>query len=315
MADFVPAADEVHRLQSGSDAECRLFQRVAEQGHYAGRTRPTKTRQGTYAAAPSGVLLASVNSNDPDKVAAMLQQAITRWRELSASERLLGDDLESGFASSRGPARFFPQDGLVLSVNSRDLPRETPPSDWRAGAWNQDYAWFTKPEARQFLPERPTRGARHDLAGPLVLRLARLHLVDNVRGQTRAFDEDDVQQARLTALVTDVEGSIVSLHLEGRTLSSAAGRWPVDDSHDALDPPPQTRGFDAHLLGQAKYDLARQRFVAFEIVALGYRWGGTQYNLRADDLAPAAMGVVFTLAAGRSQERVAPAFFWGYGWD
>ena len=32
---FIPAADEVGRLQSGGDAECQLFRKVAEQGHYA----------------------------------------------------------------------------------------------------------------------------------------------------------------------------------------------------------------------------------------------------------------------------------------
>ena len=40
-AKFIPAADEVGRLQSGKDAECRLFRKIAEQGHYAGRTQPS----------------------------------------------------------------------------------------------------------------------------------------------------------------------------------------------------------------------------------------------------------------------------------
>ena len=41
MSGFIPVADEVHRLQTGEDRECRLFQKIAEQGHYAGRTQPT----------------------------------------------------------------------------------------------------------------------------------------------------------------------------------------------------------------------------------------------------------------------------------
>ena len=53
---------------------------LAEQGHYAGRTRPTNTRQGIYAAAPSGVLLASVNTRSAERMAAMLEEALAAGR-------------------------------------------------------------------------------------------------------------------------------------------------------------------------------------------------------------------------------------------
>ena len=64
-AKFIPAADDVGHLQSGKDAECRLFQKIAEQGHFAGRTQPSFTRQGTYATTADGTFLASWNKNDP----------------------------------------------------------------------------------------------------------------------------------------------------------------------------------------------------------------------------------------------------------
>jgi hypothetical protein len=62
---FVACADEVHALHRGKGDVDRLFQQVAEQGHYAGRTTPTDTRQGIYAFAPSGAFLGSMNSNRP----------------------------------------------------------------------------------------------------------------------------------------------------------------------------------------------------------------------------------------------------------
>ncbi|MCA9320039.1 MAG: hypothetical protein KDB53_04855, partial [Planctomycetes bacterium] len=111
---FVPVADEVHRLQTGKDADCRLFQKISEQGHYAGRTRPSSTRQGTYAAAPSGVLLASINSRHPEAMAEMLERALNRWNELSEAERY-GDDL-SALESVWRWERNYPEDGLVLRV-------------------------------------------------------------------------------------------------------------------------------------------------------------------------------------------------------
>jgi hypothetical protein len=187
---FVPVTDEVHRLQTGSDPECRLFQKIAEQGHYAGQTYPSSTRQGTYAAAPSGVLLASINSNDAKAMAGMLRRALERWDVLSREERLLPNDPAGETAQIRRAEQFYPEDGLVLNVFSRDLPRgeATEADDWTAHAWNRDMAWFTRDEARTFLPPEPTgAGQRHEVPEPIVRRLARLHLVDNVRGQTPAF--------------------------------------------------------------------------------------------------------------------------------
>ena len=74
LGSFVTVADEVGRLQRGDDAECRLFQGFCEQGHYGGRTLPTRTRQGIYAIAPSGRFLASINATQPDRIAAMLRK-------------------------------------------------------------------------------------------------------------------------------------------------------------------------------------------------------------------------------------------------
>ena len=92
-AKFIPAADEVGRLQSGKDAECRLFQKVAERGHYAGRMRPSRTRQGTYATTADGTFLASWNKNDPRIVARKLREALKNWDRLKTKGRkFLGED-------------------------------------------------------------------------------------------------------------------------------------------------------------------------------------------------------------------------------
>ena len=126
IAKFIPAADEVGRLQSGRDAECRLFRKIAERGHYGGRTQPSRTRQGTYAITADGTFLASWNNTDPRIVAGKLREALQNWDRLKAEGRkFLGDDpLE--IAQLDRADRFFPEGGLVLKVNTRDLPRDSP---------------------------------------------------------------------------------------------------------------------------------------------------------------------------------------------
>jgi hypothetical protein len=300
-AQFVPAADEVYRLQNlqtGTDPECRLFQKFAELGHYR---RPGATRQGTYAVTPSGVLLGSLNSNEPERVAGMLRRALDKWQTLSREERLLPDDPRKQLADIKRPERFYPKDGLVLYVTSRDLPREAEAEkdkaateDWRQLAWNQDYAWFTKGEARQLLPAEPQVGKKQDVPVPVLHRIVCAHLVDNVRGQTAPFEESQVKKARLSTEVTAVAGDVVTLRLEGQTRTAAEG--------------PRPHGLEMRLLGKATYDVAKERFRTFEMVAVGSRWGGTQYNVRRGDLDEAPIGVLFTLAGDGPCERVAPAF-------
>jgi hypothetical protein len=311
---FVPAADEVHRLQTGKDAECRHFQGIAEQGHYAGRVKPSSTRQGIYAAAPSGVLLASINSRDAKAVAGMLERALEEWEGLAREQRLMGE-VPSGEDVWRWE-RMRPEDGLILRVSSRDLMREEGEvSGWRALAWNRDVAWFRKEEARAFLPERIEAGATGEVPAVLVERLARLHLLDNVRGQVQAFAAEDIERARLGSRVSSVEDGVARVVFEGETRTRSEGRWPVQGFEDGLDPEEQSRGYEARLVGRGSFDLASGRFRELELVALGQRWGGTQFNGRHDDLAPSTMGVALVQVSGVAPEdRVAPALIWLYGW-
>jgi hypothetical protein len=287
----------LQNIQTGTDPECRLFQKFAELGHYGGR--PGTTRQGTYATTPSGVLLGSINSNDPKRIADMMQQALGKWQTLARDSRLLATDPKKQWADIKRPERFYPEGGLVLYVTSRDMPREPAKAkpangDWRELAWNQDYAWFTKSEARQFLPPEPRVGLKHDLPRPVVNRIACAHLVDNVRGQTAPFEEYQVKKARMSTLVTAVDGNVVSLRLEGETRTA---------NENARE-----HGLDMRLLGKATYDLLKGRFLTFEVVAIGTRWGGTQNNSRRGDLDEAPIGMLFTLAGDGPCERVAPAF-------
>jgi hypothetical protein len=310
----VPCADEVSRLQRGKDPECVLAQKVFEQGHYAGRTKPTGTRQGIYAAAPSGVMLASVNANDPKRIAAMLRSALDKWNDLPEAERMQAGDPSAETARIDRPEKRYPKDGLVLRVFSRDLPREAQPGDWRAGAWNQDYAWFRREEARSLLPATLEQGAKAAVPEALVRRLARLNFVDNVRGQTTPYSDEHVKSVELAAEVVRVVDGRATVQFRGATRAEREGVWAVEGFKDMQAPGKRKLGMDLKLFGTAEFDTAKGEFVAFDVVALGTRFGATQYNGRHDDLEPAPIGFHLGLAGDTPAERVAPAFYWEYGW-
>lgn len=307
----MPVADEVWYLHNRKGPECDFFRSFCEEGHYGGRRKPTSTRQGIYCATPGGTFLASVNSTDPRRLEAMLKQAQARWKAMPEAERYMQEAPKAGAADRFRGESNYPEGGLVLRVYTRDLPRdERPRRGWRAAAWNEDFAWFKAQEARAFVPEEHEVGAERRVEAALVRRLARCHFVDNVFGQTRPFRDAEVEQARLTSRVVKLEGAQIHLVLEGATRTSAEGRWHMGGLR--FEKKKMTRGFEARLRGTAVFDTATARFTAFEMVAVGTRWGGTQYNARDDDLDPAPMGVALVLAGDSPAERVTPAHYWSY---
>ena len=289
------AADACDRMQREScqDADALLFQKFAGK-----RTSPKGNRggnQGHYAVTPSGELLASSSNTDPKALAELMKQALAKWATLSREKRLLSKAPDPKTAENwQRMEALYPEDGLALRVVARDQKRERWPDS------NLDYAWFRKDEARALLPAKPKKNAKHDVPRELVQRLARFHLLDNVHALNYTFfPTEAIEKARLTSTVLQVEGDLVSLSFEGETRASMVS--------------PKKIGYEPKLLGRATFNLKEQKFVSFELVAVGMRWGLGNCNQRHNP-APALMGIVLTLAGDSQAERLPPAFISRYGW-
>ncbi|MGH2350378.1 MAG: hypothetical protein ACRDJN_02035 [Chloroflexota bacterium] len=310
---FIPLAENCSPLQTQRDAKGEFFRLVAEQGHYAGRTVPSATRQGQYAFTAGGILLGSINTREVGKMLGMLQQALRRWAEIrDGGAAAAGDAPASYQPDPRYPPRY-PVDGLVLKVFLRDLARHDDgrEPDWRSRAVNYDYAWFTKEEARSLVPSTPRAGTRQDVPWPIARRLARFHLLDAVRGETPSWREDEVRSARLWTEVVAVDGPRVELRLGGTVLNAATGTWAVRPFREKVAG--RTRGYHCRLRGNLTYDRSREAFTRFDVLAVGDRWGGTEHNVRWDDLAPAPLGIAFELAGTAPRDRTPPhANLWDY---
>ena len=114
--------------------------------------------------------------------------------------------------------------------------------------------------------------------------------------------------------VVDLEGSTLRLKISGSTRVVADGPWLMGDIHWK---PRQhhAHGVSTRLLGHATYDLERDVFTEFELVAVGRRWGATANNGRGNDVGPAPIGFVFSIAPPSDVHRVAPTFVDMYGVD
>jgi hypothetical protein len=288
---FVPIADEVWRLQQGDAADSVWFQRVAQQGHareFAG------SKQGVYACTADGRLLASGNPLGAAQAAALLRSALAAWEALGVAARAAPPP---EIRAARRWEDLCPGDGLVLERIARDLAADAGPRTGRRSEFNVDHVWFSEEEARSFVPPRPRPGAAHDLPPALAERLARFVFVDNVRGQTGAFRAEQVREATLRATVRVNLNGIVVLRLDGSAGAVVEGERP--------------RGVRVRVLGRARFDLEAGRFLAFDLVAKGVRWGSTSINERYGDPGPAA--IAFWLALAPPGRCVPPAYINQYG--
>ena len=274
--------------------------------------------QGVYVFAPSGLLLGRLNSNRAEPNFRLLTDALSKWQELGGEEKRLDD-------ASVVAARFrweqsYPHKGLVLMRTARDLPASLDPTAKKAARYNRDSLWFSKEEARAWLPERLELGAKRscgrsggDTAARVIgMRLAQLSLVDNARGQTLPYHADEIEGLRFETTVTALRDDLVDVEFEVDTLARAKGPWLWGDNYwRPKQRQEQARSIVTRMIGTASYDKTKERFVRFEALALGRYRGKTTMNGRGRGPSSGAIGFVLRLAP--STWRVAPTFVNVYG--
>jgi len=291
-------ADEVWRLQRGSEADCIFFQRTVNNGE---RITDRGTRQGVWVIAPGGVLLAHGNTRNTDRIVQILEQGLQAWAQLPEDKRHLAAGVD--ITPDHRWEHSWPAGGLVLERIARDLGPDGLDSE-RSARWNRDHVWVSRDELSDLLPHELSPGDQFAL--PLLIRrLARFHLVDNAAGQSLPYADDELSKAELRATVTEMNDGLATLTLSGATRADADGKWRLAPGTWT---PAQERphGLETELAGTALWNTSTRRFEAFNLVAVGTRWGRTDNNGRGRDSSPGAIG--FLLRKAPASPRIAPTF-------
>lgn len=305
--NFINVAADVNYLQRQQDAEGEFFRKIAEQGHYAGRTQPTTTRQGLYIASADGELLASINTTSARRVQAMIRKALGRWNNVDPSA-------VTKFDSSLQPDRryriAFPPGGMILRETMRDLPRSND-SDYATWRHNFDHVWLEPDEVKAFVPSDSTVGNTYEIPTAIVRRLAAFHFVDQVKGEADAWTRNEVESARLVAEVVGNEGPQVRIQVKGsaKCIKAPSGEQnPYSGARVTKE-----RAVDLMLRGWLTYNPTTESFEQFDLVAAGPRRGAATYNFRARDLGPAPIGFAFELIPTTPENKTKPKFlYWNY---
>ena len=300
-------AIDINYAQHQQDAEGEFFRKIAEQGHYAGRTKPTATRQGLYIATADGNLLASVNTTSVIRVMATVNHAIEAWKETNPSS-------VNKFAETNQPdVRYgveFPSGGLILRETMRDLPRanNSGHETWRH---NFDHVWLTAIEVNSLVPKNSDVGQAFEIPEDVARRFAAYHLVDQVKGEADAWDRSDVQIAKMKAEVVENKDGKIKIKLSGsaKCVKSPTGEVnPFTKNKITKD-----RGVDLKIQGWLTYDENSKSFDRFNLLAAGQRWGTATYNFRSRDMGPAPIAFAFEMLPNAPENKTRPKFLmWNY---
>ena len=197
-----------------------MFQQMANKGHYR---KVGGSRQGIYICSPSGALLSSVNSLDPDVVLEIIQNGLNKWNELPQMDRYLpknfSENIEHRWEDS------CPEDGLILKGAKADLLTDPPKFSERGDRWNMDHVWFNKEEASLWIPQNIKEGEVQECSTIIKNRLFRFHLVDNVRGQTLPFAPQEIKKSILKVEIVEINRSDLKLSIRGNSLAVSKGPW------------------------------------------------------------------------------------------
>ena len=182
--------------------------------------------------------------------------------------------------------------GVVLHMPVR---RAGPCSSGRRSVWFHGWATIWESEITPIVPPE------------IAMRLARLHLVDDVRGQTIPNAPQEVRSAKFKTETLSKSASRLHIRISGHTEARSDGTWLLPESiwvpqHE------HPHAMRTDLLGRAAFDLESQSFAEFELFARGEWSGRTQFNGRKGDKAHGWIGCIFTLAPRRDTSRVPLGF-------
>jgi hypothetical protein len=187
-------------------------------------------------------------------------------------------------AAAQPPAYVLPPcpaEGMVLRFYCRDLPGR-----YDTDMWNLDNLVLEKADRAALVPSSPEVGSVGPVSEPLARRILRGTLVDSVRDPAWEYEDKEVQKAVLSAKVTASSVGILSIRYEGEARMAS-----------------KDRGYEGKLLGFAKYDLRRDRFLSLDIVAIGSSWGGFgMHHHYRNGNDPFPLGVVLSLRKEREEE-------------
>ncbi len=284
---FVPLAMDDWYLRRQQDEHGKFYMAMTKESPRGGAG--DSTRQGRYVFTAAGKYLGFNNNRSPERILAMLRDALSKWDKLSDADKKPAAAIGSVKQEPRFD-RTLPKGGAVVKVFTRVLDRAsdgtftacTPPPrkeddfEHRGLDAAVDHLWLNAQDLKVLLPPKDaTKGAAIPLPHAIAQRIARFHLTDNTRGEPPQWDKSEVKQVAFT------------LTPESPTRAKLSGT-----AH--LETKDGKRGLTATLDGWLEYKDGR--LTAFKAVVVGEHWGDGALT-RGARAGKSPIGFAFVLCA------------------
>lgn len=176
--------------------------------------------------------------------------------------------------------------GLRTTTTAKDFPGIIQPATARPDNWefyteaNPDFMWLTETEWKSLVPARAKAGDQLAVPGAIIDRMCWYHLLPNAMN-SRIGDTWSVIGPKATH---GIRAKKMTLTVEAVTPSNMRitldGFVHLGNAFDPNAPAPKTNaeyhktlGYEARLRGHLVYDVKRQAFSRFDMIALGDMYG------------------------------------------
>ena len=266
---FVPLAMDDFYLRREQDEHGKFFMAMTKESPRG--NAGDSTRQGRYVFTAAGKFLGFNNNRSPERILAMMRESLAKWEKLPDDQRKPAGEIGAVKLEPRFD-RTLPKDGAVVKVFTRVLDRAadgtltvcTPPPraednfEHRGLGAAVDHLWLNAADLKALLPPADAKkGTAIPLPHKIAQRLARLHLVDNTRGEPAQWKKDEVQKAEFT------------LTPESATRARLTGQFHMETKDGK-------RGCTGTLDGWLEYKSGH--ITACQAAATGEHWGDGPYT-------------------------------------
>lgn len=217
----------------------------------------TNDPQGIYVCGADGTPYGFTNDHDPVDLLRFLDSSLAEYRshpprpvQVTAAEK------QASFAIT--PAKST----QVLQVYSR-IPNVPAGCSFLNESLGRDFCWIYAEEVALLAKRIESRSSTIALPEALARRIARFHLLDNVRGTPDLWNTNDIRSLAVSAKVTERTASTGIVHFTGNFhLQNGSGK----------------RGYTGTLAGYFHMDLPQKRLQRFRAFADGKAWGAGTYT-------------------------------------
>jgi len=213
--------------------------------------------QGFYIVGADGTSYGWLNEYDLERVNTFLDGGLADFKQRPPQRVEIPASLaDSGFTITPDPS------ASLVRVFSRIRPLP-PGCDSLNASVGRDHLWIFAGEVQEIVKTASQIGKPVPLPRDLVWRLARFHLIDNVRGEPDMWRRREVLQADFTVRLVRRQGTMRAYSLDGRF---------AQRTQDGQ------RGYEGTLEGAFDVDVRADHIRRFRAYADGQAWGVSTYT-------------------------------------